>query len=110
MADKEVTQEEINQSSRDSKINDIENILNVEVDDQMDDEKIDDLYGLAHMSLDEKINNIIECMKTIHASDTDLKESLKLHIGFNDSEVNQILKEKLSEKKKSKIDELIDIL
>ena len=89
---------------------------NTDFDEQtlnsFDDDKIDELYGLVSMSLDEKINHIMDCMFTVGAPKEDLEEAVKTHTGLKLREAQEVIREKLEEKKRTKstVDRIIELI
>ena len=106
----------------------IRSVLGDEVADKVDDNNRDALFGSAaqisqdlnlnerlssyydtdKLSIQEEVDNIMECMTLISASEEDLEESVKLHTGFNTKEAKQIIKESRTVHKKDLADKILE--
>ena len=106
----------------------IRSVLGDEVADKVDDNNRDALFGSAaqisqdlnlnerlssyydtdKLSIQEEVDNIMECMTLISASEEDLEESVKLHTGFNTKEAKEIIKESRKVHKKDLADKILE--
>lgn len=106
----------------------IRSVLGDEVADKVDDNNRDALFGSAaqisqdlnlnerlssyydadKLSIQEEVDNIMECMTLISASEEDLEESVKLHTGFNTKEAKEIIKESRKAHKKDLADKILE--
>lgn len=71
-------------------------------------EKLSNYYNTEKLSLQEEVDNIMECMTLMSASEEDLEESVKLHTGFNTNEAKQIIKESRKSCKKDLADKILE--
>lgn len=106
----------------------IRSVLGDEVADKVDDTNRDALFGSAaqisqdlglnerlsnyyntdKLSIQEEVDNIMECMTLMSASEEDLEESVKLHTGFNTNEAKQIIKESRKPHKRDLADKILE--
>ena len=71
-------------------------------------ERLSNYYNTEKLSLQEEVDNIMECMTIMSASEEDLEESVKLHTGFNTNEAKQIIKESRKPCKKDLADKILE--
>lgn len=71
-------------------------------------ERLSNYYNTEKLSLQEEVDNIMECMTLMSASEEDLEESVKLHTGFNTNEAKQIIKESRKPYKKDLADKILE--
>lgn len=71
-------------------------------------ERLSNYYNTDKLSIQEEVDNIMECMTLMSASEEDLEESVKLHTGFNTNEAKQIIKESRKVHKKDLADKILE--
>ena len=96
----DVTPEDVRKGKEEA-IKKLANSENLDVSN-LSDEEVDNLFG--HLSMTEQAKDILECMETLNASETDLVEALRVNMDVKLEEAQEI-KDMLFEEMKAEEDQ-----